>query len=73
MAYSYDRRVAAALTRRDIKPGVSVRSKDNPEWGTWQITGPEKGVARAWTIRSDRRGHSKAVFEGELLKRWEKV
>ena len=37
-----------------LSTGLTVRSKENPESGTWQVTGPARGVPGVWEIRSDR-------------------
>jgi len=61
------------LDPKDIKKGLKIINKRNPEWGTWTVTGPTKGVARAWNIQRDRRGDEKFVDEAELAKFWKKA
>ncbi len=56
-----------------LSTGLTIRSKENPEWGTWQVTGPARGVPGVWEIRSDRRGHSRTLGESEFSRFWEAV
>lgn len=53
------------LTAADMRPGkVTIRSRENPEWGTWGIRGRVKGVPGAWEIVGDR--GSRVLNEGEF-------
>lgn len=52
------------LSVKDLKRGVKIISKDNPEWGSFQVLGPAKGVPGTWEIRG-RRGE-RVLDKGEL-------
>ena len=59
----------AGLSLRDLKDGMRVRNKRNPEWGIWRV---EKTPGGEWTVWSEDRGrgHSKALLNPEG---WSKV
>lgn len=61
---------AGELSPKDLKRGLKIINKNNPEWGEFQVLGPAKGTQSMWEIRS-RRG-TRLLDEGEL-KFWKKA
>ena len=65
-----EKQAAEKVSPNDLKPGLKIKAKDNPEWGTWTVKNKAKGVPGAWEIQG-RRG-SKVLNEGNL-RFWEKA
>lgn len=63
---------AGSLKKKDLKPGLKIRSKENPEWGDWRVENQTKGVPGTWDIEKMNGRGGRVLDEGEL-RFWEKA